>query len=43
MVEKGVEPKGETNTVTYDPDVITVEEMEQALKDADTYIATKTE
>ena len=35
--------KGEINTVYYDPGVITVGEMEQALKDAGTYIGSKTE
>ena len=39
-VEKGFRYFKETNTVFYDPAVITVEEMEAALKNAGTYIET---
>ena len=36
-VEKGFRNFKETNTVYYDPAIITVEEMEEALKKAQTY------
>ena len=39
-VEKGVRYFKEINTVYYDPAVITIEEMEIALKKAGTYIET---
>jgi len=39
-VEKGFRNLKETNTVYYDPAIITVEEMEQALKKAQTYRGT---
>jgi len=37
-VEKGFRGSNEINTVYYDSEVITIEEMETALKDAGTYI-----
>ena len=37
-VEKGFRGSNEINTVYYDSEVITIEEMEAALKDAGTYI-----
>jgi len=37
-VEKGFRNFKEINTVYYDPKVITIEEMEQALKKSGTYI-----
>ena len=39
-VEKGFRYFKEINTVYYDPAVITIEEMETALKKAGTYIGT---
>lgn len=36
-VENGFRDGREINTVYYDPTVITIEEMERALKDAGTY------
>jgi hypothetical protein len=36
-VEKGFDNSKETNTVYYDPSVITIKEMEEALKKARTY------
>jgi len=39
-VERGFLNSREINTVHYDPSVITVEEMEEALKDARTYSGT---
>ncbi len=39
-VEKGFRNSKEINTVYYDPSVITVEEMETALKKAGTYMGT---
>jgi copper chaperone CopZ len=39
-VEKGFRDFKEINTVYYDPAVITVEEMEEALKKAQTYRGT---
>ena len=39
-VEKGVRYFKEINTVYYDPAVITMEEMEAALKKAGTYLGT---
>jgi copper chaperone CopZ len=39
-VEKGFLHWGEINTVYYDPEVITIEEMEIALKKAGTYVET---
>ena len=37
-VEKGFRGSEEINTVHYDPDLITVEKMQDALKAADTYV-----
>jgi len=37
-VEKGFRGSNEINTVYYDSEVITIEEMEAALRDAGTYI-----
>ena len=37
-VEKGFRGSREINTVSYDSDLITIDEMEAALKDAGTYI-----
>jgi hypothetical protein len=37
-VEKGFRYFKEINTVYYDPSVITIEEMESALKKAGTYV-----
>jgi hypothetical protein len=39
-VEKGFHNSKEINTVYYDPNVITIEEMEMALKKAGTYVET---
>ena len=39
-VEKGFRGSEEINTVHYDPDLITVEKMQDALKAADTYVGT---
>ena len=39
-VEKGFRYFKEINTVYYDPAIITIEEMEMALKKAGTYIGT---
>jgi copper chaperone CopZ len=39
-VEKGFRSFKETNTVYYDPAVISVEEMEGTLKKAGTYLGT---
>ena len=39
-VEKGFRYFKEINTVYYDPAVITIEEMEKALRKAGTYIET---
>jgi hypothetical protein len=39
-VEKGFRNLKEINTVYYDPALITIEEMEAALKKADTYMGT---
>jgi len=39
-VEKGFHIFKEINTVYYDPRVITIEEMETALKKASTYLGT---
>jgi len=39
-VEKGFRNSKEINTVYYDPNVITIEEMEMALKKAGTYLGT---
>ncbi|UCF92521.1 MAG: heavy-metal-associated domain-containing protein [Desulfobacterales bacterium] len=39
-VKKGFRGSKETNTVYYDPTVLTVEEMEAALKHAGTYRGT---
>jgi hypothetical protein len=39
-VEKGFHFFKEINTLYYDPAVITIEEMEMALKKADTYLGT---
>lgn len=39
-VEKGFLHSREINTVYYNPDVITIEEMEMALKKAGTYVET---
>jgi hypothetical protein len=36
-VDKGFKDLKETNTVYYDPTLITTEEMESALKNASTY------
>jgi len=40
MVEKGFRNSKEINTVYYDPSVITIEEMEAALRKAGTYLGT---
>jgi len=40
QVDKGFRKFKETNTVIYDPTVITIKEMEEALKRADTYRGT---
>jgi len=39
-VEKGFRHFKEINTVYYDPAIITIEEMEMALKKAGTYVGT---
>jgi hypothetical protein len=39
-VDKGWLDRREINTVVYDPDEIHIEEMEEVLKNADTYIGT---
>ena len=39
-IEKGFRNLKETNTVYYDPGIITIEKMEQALKKAQTYRGT---
>jgi copper chaperone CopZ len=40
MVEKGFRYMREINTVYYDPEAITIEEMEMALKKTGTYVET---
>ena len=40
-VEKGFRGSREINTVFYDSEVITIEEMEAALEAADTYLGTE--
>jgi hypothetical protein len=40
LVNNGFEDSTETNTVWYDPAFISIEQMEQALKDAGTYLGT---
>ena len=40
-VEKGFRGFKEINTVSYDPDLITIKEMEKALKEAGTYQGTE--
>ena len=37
-VEKGFRGSVEINTVYYNPDLITIEKMQDALKAADTYV-----
>ena len=37
-VEKGFRGSKEINTVYFDPDLITIEKMEDALKEAGTYV-----
>ncbi len=39
-VEKGFRGSEEINTVHYDPDLITVDKMQDVLKAADTYVGT---
>ena len=39
-VEKGFRGSKEINTVYFDPDLITIEKMQDALKAADTYVGT---
>ena len=39
-VEKGFRGFKEINTVYYDPDLITIEEMRDVLKEAGTYVGT---
>jgi len=39
-VEKGFRGSEEINTVYYDPDLITTEKMQDALKAAGTYVGT---
>jgi len=39
-VDKGFRYLRETNTVYYDAEIITIEEMEMALKKAGTYVET---
>ena len=39
-VEKGFKDFKEINSVSYDPTLITIEEMEEALKRAETYRGT---
>ena len=39
-VEKGFRGFKEINTVHYDPDLITIEKMQDTLKAADTYVGT---
>ena len=40
MVNKGFQNSTETNIVWYDPALITIREMEKALKEAGTYLET---
>ena len=40
LVNKGFDDSKETNTIWYDPDVISIDQMAQALKDAGTYLGT---
>jgi copper chaperone CopZ len=40
-VQSGFKDRKEANTVIYDPEKITIEEMEKVLKKAGTYIGTK--
>jgi hypothetical protein len=40
-VERGFHGSKEINTVWYDSTVVTIEEMETALKNAGTYLGTK--
>ena len=40
MVNKGFQNSTETNVVWYDPALITIGEMEKALKEAGTYLET---
>ena len=37
-VEKGFRGSKEVNTVYFDPDLITIEKMQDALKEAETYV-----
>jgi hypothetical protein len=39
-VEKGFHGFKEINTVYYNPDLISIEKMQDALKEADTYVGT---
>ena len=39
-VEKGFQGVKEINTVYYDPDLISIEKMQDALKEAGTYVGT---
>ena len=39
-VEKGFRGSKEINTVYFDPDLITIEKMQDALKEAGTYLGT---
>jgi hypothetical protein len=40
LVNNGYDDSKETNTVWYDPALISIDQMEQALKDAGTYLGT---
>lgn len=40
LVNNGFDDSMETNTVWYDPAIIRIEQIEQALKDAGTYLGT---
>jgi hypothetical protein len=40
LVNNGFDDSKETNTVWYDPAFVTIEQMEQVLKDARTYLGT---
>jgi hypothetical protein len=40
LVNKGFQNSTETNIVWYDPALISIDEMEKALKDAGTYLQT---
>ncbi|MEJ2100933.1 MAG: hypothetical protein P8X68_13260 [Desulfobacterales bacterium] len=42
LVNSGFDDFKETNTVWYDPALIGIDQMEQALKDAGTYLGTTT-